>query len=216
MGDLAPSVYWFRRILLVAALVLVGLSAYAAFRAFDGKSTATAASSSLHTTSPPPTPTSHGASTVVSTSSKASVKPTSSAPAVPVAPVNCTPAQLTITASTNAPTYVVGATPELALVVTNKGPRPCIADLSDAQIELRVFSGSARIWGSHDCQVEPGTSKQTLPVGRPTTRVIEWSGLSSMPGCAGVRQRVPAGTYTLFALLSGQQGKPATFAFTDS
>jgi hypothetical protein len=109
---------------------------------------------------------------------------------------------------------VVGDKPVVALVVTNTGPEACVTDLADKQIELRVYSGSARIWGSHDCQVQPGSATQTLPVGRPTRRQIEWSGLSSQPGCAGVRQRVPAGNYTVFVFLSNQRGKTASFSFT--
>ena len=126
-------------------------------------------------------------------------------------PVNCTPSQLRIKAASNAKAYPVNATPLLSLIVTDAGPLPCIADLADKQIELRVFAGSARVWGSHDCEVQPGTSRVTLPVGTAIQREIEWSGLSSQPGCAGVRQRVPAGTYTVFALLAGRQGTAATF-----
>ena len=129
-------------------------------------------------------------------------------------PIACTAAQLHIAAATDASSYRVGAKPNLAIVVTNAGPSPCVTDLADPQIELRVYSGSARVWGSHDCQVQPGTSNETLPVGEPIRRVIAWSGLSSQPGCAGVRQRVPAGTYTLYALLAGRQGTTATFTFS--
>ncbi len=99
-------------------------------------------------------------------------------------------------------------------MVTNNGPQSCVSDLADARIELRVFSGSARVWGSHDCAIAPGVSEQTLPVGRPIRRDIEWSGLSSQTGCKGTRARVSAGSYTLFALLSGQQGKSVRFSIT--
>jgi hypothetical protein len=102
----------------------------------------------------------------------------------------------------------------LSLVVIDIGSRPCVSNLADTQIELRVYAGSARVWGSHDCEVQPGTNKVTLPVGKAIQREIQWSGLSSQPGCAGVRQRVPAGTYTVYALLGGQQGTPATFTFS--
>jgi hypothetical protein len=131
-----------------------------------------------------------------------------------VVPVQCSTGQLSIGASTDAKSYSVTDSPNLALVVTNKGPAPCLTDLSDGKIELRVYSGSARVWGSHDCQIQPGTSPAMLPVSRPTTRVIEWSGLSSQPGCAGVRQRVPAGTYSVIPYLNGQRGSPAGFTFS--
>jgi len=100
--------------------------------------------------------------------------------------------------------------------VTNKGPAPCVTDLADKKIELRVYSGSARVWGSQDCLVQPGVNLVTLPVGQPIKRTIEWSGLSSQPACAGIRQQVPAGSYTVYALLAGQQGAPANFTFAAS
>jgi hypothetical protein len=204
VGDLAPSVYWRRRLLLAAALVLIVLSAYAIFNT-GGSTTGTAARSGSPTTAAPVS------SSALGTTSAA---PSTSVTATSAAPANCTTAQLSISAATDAKSYVVGDKPMVALVVTNTGPQACVTDLADTQIELRVYSGSARIWGSHDCQVQPGSAKQTLPVGRPTRRQIEWSGLSSQPGCAGVRQRVPAGSYTVSAFLSNQRGKPASFSFT--
>ncbi len=43
---------------------------------------------------------------------------------------------------------------------------------------------------------------------------ITWSGLSSQPGCAGTRQRVGAGNYTLFPYLGGAQGTAAMFSIS--
>lgn len=211
VGDLAPSVYWRRRVLLVAALVLVILSGYALLT--GGSSTPSGAPTDGTSTSVGGSSSSSGssASTPTSASSTPSVSRTSSTPAEVIA---CSKSQLAISAATDAKSYPVGAKPELSLVVKNRGPRPCIADLADRQIELRVYAGSARVWGSHDCQIAPGTSPATLPVGQPISRQIQWSGLSSQVACAGVRQRVPAGTYTVYAYLSGQQGTPASFTFT--
>ena len=209
VGDLAASVYWRRRIVLLAALVLVVISVLVALNRGNGpKPSATAgATAGVSGSSTPPPSSSQPASS-------ASVTHASSAASTSSAPVACTSGQLAVATSTDAKSYPVGATPNLSLVVTDKGPRPCIMDLSDKQIELRVYAGSARVWGSHDCQIAPGTSPQTLPVGQQISRTVQWSGLSSQPGCAGVRQRVPAGTYTVTAYLGGIAGTPATFAFT--
>jgi hypothetical protein len=212
VGDLSPSVYWRRRILLLAAFALAVVSVYAVLFHHNGDNQTTAGSSV------PPTQSTSGTSGSASTTSQSSLStgatsPTQSSTTTPV-PKACTAGQLAIAAASDKPTYAVGDRPKVALLVTNNGTAPCVADLADQQIELRVFSGSARVWGSHDCAVEPGTSKETLPVGQQIRREIEWSGLSSQPDCAGIRQRVPAGSYTLFALLNGHQGKPARFAFT--
>jgi hypothetical protein len=209
VGDLAPSVYWRRRILLLAVLMLAIVSVVVVVTNGGGSSNGALSGSNESST---------GASLGTPTASTTAAASTSSQPArtstAPVVPKACAAAALSIGAATNARTYSVGAQPRLSLLVTNIGSVPCIEDLADPKIELRVFSGSARIWGSHDCLVQPGISLQTLPVKKAIRRDIAWSGLSSQPGCAGVRQRVPAGTYQLTALLAGAQSKPTTFTFT--
>jgi len=108
----------------------------------------------------------------------------------------------------------VGDEPVLELQVTNTGDAPCVQDLADSQVELKVYNGESRVWGSHDCQIQPGTNPMTLEVGQPVRVSITWSGLSSEPHCAGTRQRVGAGTYTLYASLSGHTGKAGTFTIS--
>jgi hypothetical protein len=204
VGDLAPTVYWRRRILLLAALALALITVYAVFLRGGGNQ---APKANGAFTSPDSTAsrTTAGSSTAPHTSA-ASTATSSSAPKA------CVASQLTIAAASDAKSYPAGAKPKVALVVTNRGPAPCVQDLSDKQIELRVYNGSARVWGSHDCQVQPGTAASTLPVGQVIRREVEWSGLSSRVGCAGVRTRVAAGTYTLLAYLGGHAGSTTTFA----
>jgi hypothetical protein len=110
--------------------------------------------------------------------------------------------------------YHVGDQPVLELQVTNTGAKPCVQDLADKQIELKVYNGESRVWGSHDCQIQPGTDKMTLAVHTPVRVAVTWSGLTSQAGCKGTRQRVGAGTYTLYAVLSGKTGAAAQFAMS--
>lgn len=98
--------------------------------------------------------------------------------------------------------------------MTNTGTKPCVQDLADREVELRVYNGESRVWGSHDCKIEPGTNDRTLAVQTPVRVAITWSGLTSQPNCAGTRQRVGAGTYTLYAVLSGQTGKATQFSIS--
>ena len=119
-----------------------------------------------------------------------------------------------MTAASQAPNYQVGDQPVLILQVTNNGPGNCTQDLADSQVELRVYNGAARVWGSHDCVVQPGTAVRTLVAGTTIGVQITWSGLSSQPGCAGTRQRVGAGTYTLYPFLAGAQGTVAQFTLS--
>jgi hypothetical protein len=96
--------------------------------------------------------------------------------------------------------------------VTNAGSTPCVQDLADKQIVLMVYNGESRVWGSHDCAVQRGSQLRTLGAGSSVRVTITWSGLTSQPNNCKSRQRVGAGTYTLYASLSGKTGKAAQFS----
>jgi hypothetical protein len=131
-----------------------------------------------------------------------------------VPPARCVAANLAVSAVVGKTSYHVGDQPLLELQVTNTGTKPCVQDLADREVELRVYNGESRVWGSHDCKIEPGTNDRTLAVQTPVRVAITWSGLTSQPNCAGTRQRVGAGTYTLYAVLSGQTGKATQFSIS--
>jgi hypothetical protein len=223
VGPHSPAVYWRRRLIVlsfaVVVVLLIVLTVRALFSHDGGPSKAAAPP-----VTPSPTPTASSAdvggqstagspsSSAAATASKSSASSPRSASAAPPAP--CTPGQLQVQAVVGQQRYNVGDHPKLILQVTNSGPKACVQDVADSQIELRVYNGASRVWGSHDCQVQPGVDKRTLEVNRPVGFSIEWSGLTAQPGCEGTRQRVGAGTYTLYASLSGHQGKAAQFSIS--
>jgi hypothetical protein len=197
-GTKRAVIYWRRRLLVMAVVVVVGLTMYVSCSSGSGRPAAAPASS---TTMAVPHP----------------VRPSTTPPPArrrPVATNGCAAGALKVRAVTSAPGYRVGDQPSLALQVTNTGKAPCVQDLADGQIELRVYNGESRVWASHDCRLEPGTSPHSLPVGTAVRRSVVWSGLSSQPRCAGQRVRVGPGTYTLHALLSGHEGATATFTIS--
>lgn len=219
VGNLPSSVYWRRRTLVVMPLLaLVILLCYVACSP-GGNSNSTspvASTSSLsRSTSSSPSPT--GSATTSPTSTAPSPSGTPTAPAsTPAAPAvtACVATSLQVAAVTSAKSYKVGTEPVLSLQVTNTGLKPCTQDLADGQIVLSVYNGDARVWGSHDCKVEPGTNVSTLSPNRPVKLSITWTGTSSVPGCQAQRVRVAAGTYTLKATLAKINGAPATFTLT--
>lgn len=221
VGHQSASVYWRRRLFLIASVIaLIGLIAVSAHVALSKDPGKPAAGSSGHatphtTTSVPPATHSvtHSATTTPSNTpvTSHSGSPTGSGSSS-VAAAACTASQLVVQAKTSQSAYSVGTEPVLMLQVTNKSTVPCIQNLADSQIVMRVYNGVSRVWGSHDCTVEPGTDTRTLAVGQPVQISIVWSGLSSQPKCAGTRQRVGAGTYTLYVSLSGHDGTAAQFA----
>jgi hypothetical protein len=215
VGPQPPSVYWRRRLVLVGsvAVLIVLLALTVKIAASDGNEPA---SGTGGRTTPGVTTPGSSPSRTHRTSSAPSTPETSSSSSTPSSPAaaRCEPDNLAVAAVAGKPTYHVGDQPILELQVTNTGPQPCVQDLADRQIELRVYNGESRVWGSHDCQIQPGTNDKTLAVNRAVRVAITWSGLTSQPNCEGTRQRVGAGTYTLYALLSGKTGKATQFTIS--
>ncbi|MGH8860733.1 MAG: hypothetical protein ACRDVG_05775 [Jatrophihabitantaceae bacterium] len=222
VGDLPPSIYWRRRFALVASvialLVLVTLTVHVLASGNDTKSGAagpsgtpsgsgggTSASTARSTPASSASSTRPGSSTPGSTSPGASGSSSGSVPPQP-----CAAEHLDLSAAVEHPSYSVGASPVVSILIKNLSAAPCVQDLADKQIVLSVYNGESRVWGSHDCKTQPGTDERTLNA-RASVRIsIVWSGLSSQPGCQR-RQRVGAGTYTLYASLAGRQGRAAQF-----
>jgi hypothetical protein len=232
-GPQPPSVYWRRRFVVIATavllLLLMVLTVHAMTSGAAGRPNAAGHSPSTHVTrtghalapstrhrsasssrtssSTAPARHHHAAKGSHGSGSASASASTSSAP-----PPACTPTQLAVQAEVGQSTYHVGDKPVVMLQVTNTGATPCVQDLADKQIVLKVYNGESRVWGSHDCEIQPGTDERVLAAGRPVRVSITWSGLTSQPGCHGTRQRVGAGSYTLYAYLAGHEGKAAQFS----
>jgi hypothetical protein len=209
VGSLPPRVYWRRRALFLAIVLAALLLLVITFREVSSGSSPRAASAT--TTSPHPSTSASSASP--STSSAVASQSPSPTPTGSATITVCAPGSLKIAAASDKPTYKVGDQPVVAMQVTNIGTVPCAQSLGDTQIEFRIFNGAARVWGSHDCKIDNTPDLETLPVGTTVAKTVTWSGYSSQIGC-GTRQRVGAGTYTLFAYLDGVQGTTSQFAIT--
>jgi cytoskeletal protein RodZ len=215
VGSQPPAVYWRRRLLLLGsvALLVILLILTVKIAASDGNAAASAGGHTTPAVTTPAAPTTHShSSRAPSTPDSSSSSSKSSSSSIASAP--CVSKDLAVTAVAGQSTYHVGDQPVLELQVTNTGSRPCVQNLADSQIELRVYNGESRVWGSHDCQIQPGTNDKTLAMNTPVRVAITWSGLTSQPNCAGTRQRVGAGTYTLYALLAGHTGKATQFTIS--
>ena len=222
VGSLPPSVYWRRRVALLASVVVLLVLTIWVLRPGNGGGSPAAAGTTPTTPHVSIGSSSSASSSMATTTSAATASDsrtttktsTHAATSGSAAPKPCALAALKLAAVVEKPTYSVGDQPVLMLQVTNPGTTPCVQDLADQQIELRVYNGESRVWGSHDCQVQPGTSDSTLLAGQSVRVSITWSGLSSQPKCAGTRQRVGAGTYTLYASLSGREAASTQFAIS--
>ncbi|MCU1594705.1 MAG: hypothetical protein JWO12_2097 [Frankiales bacterium] len=176
VGPLPASTYWRRRAVLLIGLVLVLLVLKSCASGGDSPKKKTS-------TTPRPTPSVSRSATPVTT------KPPAAAGGL------CADAALTVTATTDADTYGLGATPKITLSVKNSGATACRRDLGAGAIELLVFSGEDRIWSSDDCSPSKAVSVVTLPPGGSQAVVKTWSGKRSKPGCTGTEAAASVGTY---------------------
>jgi hypothetical protein len=174
-GPQPPKVYWVRRalvlgvivLLLVAVAWLLGGRGGAATGALSGPSASPSPSHPAATShAPTPTPTT---ATSRTPSASASTTTRSAAPTVAATPA-CTTSQLTVTASTDAASYPVGATPHLRMRIENTSSKACTRDLGAAQNELTITSGSAHVWSSDDCNPGGTPQVETLAPGQPAQR----------------------------------------------
>jgi hypothetical protein len=235
VGPQRASVYWRRRLVLLASVVLILILLITLIRAMT--SSAAPAAVGTSSTSASSTPPRHAATSRVprqvppiraSTTVTVTASATSTATATGSAaassgspsasksapPQPCASSQLRIAALSAQERYALGSKPVLGMQVTNAGTAPCVQDFSDQQVLLQIYNGQARVWGSHDCGVHPGSNVQTLPAGRPVRVEMTWSGRTSQPHCAGGRERAGVGTYTLYASLAGHPGTAATFTMS--
>lgn len=196
VGPLPASTYWRRRALVLASLLVLLLL----LRSCGGGEPAP-----RKQTGATPRPSVTAAPTAAPTA-----RPTPSRAAV-AAPAGCTDAGLTLTTTTEADTYAVGATPKITLVIKNAGPAPCRRDLGPGAVELLVYSGKDRVWSSDDCSPSTAQSVTVLGAGGTQAVVKTWPGVRSLPGCTGSRAAAKAGTYRVVARLGTLRADGAVF-----
>lgn len=183
VGPLPAATYWRRRAVLLIGLlvVLLVLRSCASGGSSPKKSAAT----------PKPSVTRSAAPT-------ATTKPTTPPTKAPTT-VLCPDTALTVTATTDADTYALGATPKITLSVKNSSAAGCRRDLGAGAVELLVYSGEDRIWSSDDCNPSKAVSVVTLQPGGSQAVVKTWPGKRSKPGCTGSQAAAAVGTYKVVA-----------------
>lgn len=177
VGPLPASTYWRRRLgLLLGVLVLLLIARSCASGGDEAPSAGQSTPTPTATVTPGATPT-------------ATATPTGAA-----APL-CADGDLTLTTTTDASTYPLGATPKITMQVKNTSAAACRRDLGSGAVELLVFSGADRIWSSDDCTTAKATAVVTLPAGGAQSVVKTWPGRRSLPGCSGSKAAAEPGTY---------------------
>ncbi len=154
-------------------------------------------------------------STAVTPTPTATLGPAASPSVSPTAGTEaCPDSSLALTASTDVGSYPLGSQPSLILRVRNTGRTVCRRVLGPAAVELLVYSANDRVYSSRDCAPATRQASVALRPGQVETTTLTWSGLRSLPGCAGSRAAATAGTYRVFGQLGRLRSAARNFLLT--
>jgi hypothetical protein len=92
-----------------------------------------------------------------------------------------------------------------ALSLINSGGTACVVTVQPTNFELKIYSGTDRIWSSADCATLLKPMTKTLQSQQPLQWRMSWNGRRSGAGCA-TRPEIPRpGTYFATAQYAGAQ-----------
>ncbi|GAB3921002.1 hypothetical protein GCM10011575_16870 [Microlunatus endophyticus] len=173
----------------------------------------TASSPAASTPSPTPSPTSrHPTATPTSSSSGKSSSTPSSKPSThpsktPVAVTACTSSDLKATLTSKAHHVGIGDKVGFDVSYVNKSDQSCKITIGAASFELKITSGTDRIWSTADCAKLVPSKKTALKPGHGVGWTITWNGKRSLAGatCKNRPETPGAGYYHATADLDGAQ-----------
>ncbi|NTV40533.1 MAG: hypothetical protein HGA51_11355 [Demequinaceae bacterium] len=199
VGGKSPEIYWRRRIVAAIGVVLVIVVIYFLASSPGGKKS---------DASPSVTP-------EVTTSANPSTDP--SAPASGDVSRPCTAADVALTITPNPQAFPGGALPVFDVAVKQSGPTPCLLDTAATGTELKVTSGSDRVFSSLDCPSDGTiTARQfLLDAGASDNFQVTWNRKRSVPECTTVEAAPRPGTYHAILTVQGIASNDATFSLTD-
>ena len=183
VGPLPAATYWRRRLVPVVLLIVLVL----VLRSCGGAGTKHP--SAARTPHPTPSATRHGAAHVPSASPS------------PAGTGACPDGGLTLSVTTDAGTYKVGAALRITLTVTNTSGVACTRDLGGAAVQVLVYSASDRIWANTDCTHDSSHNIVTLSARQVLQTTVVWSAHRSAPGCPTPQAAALPGTYTAHGVL---------------
>ncbi|NYI42556.1 hypothetical protein [Demequina lutea] len=199
VGGKSPEIYWRRRIVAAIGVVLVIVVIYFLASSPGGKKTDVTASGLT-----PPV-----------TSADPSANPSADPSAATSRP--CTSADVKLTLTPNPTDFAGVALPMFNVGIKQAGPTPCRLDTAATGTELKITSGTDRIFSSLDCPTD-GTinARQFLlaPAANETFQVT-WDRKRTAPQCTTVTAAPGAGTYHAVLTIQGIASNDATFTLSN-
>lgn len=200
VGPEKPVVYWRRRALVLAALLVVVLVVVLIVVGRGSGATSAAPSASASAGAGSGAGASSAGSAGSGSSRSAAPKPAASASAAATKPAaadgsTCTKDQIVLTPVLDKSAYGPTEDPKIAMSIKNSGTNSCHLDLGSAQQVLTISSGQEQYWSSKDCQTGGTNQDVTIKSGQTlTTPAIAWDRTrSSTSTCDSSRPAVTAG-----------------------
>jgi hypothetical protein len=213
VGHLPASVYWFRRGLVLAVVVLLVflLSRLFAGGGDDARNTAATDPQPNPSGAPPATgpstAPSTGASTTPSRTPTTTPKPTKT---TPPADLTCKGSDLRIDALPGNRKIVSGSVLNFVVQLAPLGDG-CKATIGVDTLTVTVMSGKDLIWSTTQCgkAIQPATL--VVATGKQSAITVPWNGHRSGPGCLPGQPVAKPGTYVVKAEYDGHLSSAQAF-----
>lgn len=207
-------------LLVVVALLVWGLTAFARSGNSDESGDATQAPETPSTTlATEPTvelsTTTETTRTTEPTAAK-TTEPTATTEAAPAKKGSCELGDLRVQASSNQPSYAEGAQPVFYMEVENPTDTDCVINLDDNPLRFEVYdmASNERIWSDIDCYPPVVGGTVDFAPGEKRRWEARWSGTASQPGQCDNRAEVKAGSYFLHGVIGENASEASPFNIT--
>lgn len=202
-------------LLVVVALLVWGLTAFARSGNSDESGDATQAPETPSTTLATE-PTVELSTTTETTRTTEPTEPTASTEAAPAKKGSCELGDLRVQASSNQPSYAEGAQPVFYMEVENPTDTDCVINLDDNPLRFEVYdmASNERIWSDIDCYPPVVGGTVDFAPGEKRRWEARWSGTASQPGQCDNRAEVKAGSYFLHGVIGENASEASPFNIT--
>lgn len=138
-------------------------------------------------------------------STKASTKPSMKPSTKPATVSACTSQQLWPNLKSKHHTVTAGSKVTFGIAYINRSHQPCSVKINPDDYELRISSGTDRIWSTDDCAKLVRNTATTLKPGDAVVWTITWNGKRSAQGqtCQNLPEMPRPGYYHVTSKLKG-------------
>lgn len=202
-------------LLVVVALLVWGLSAFARSDKSDEPETTPEAPTTTLATEPT-VQLSGETETATSTAATEPATTQEETVAAPAPQGTCELADLRIHASSNQPSYAAGTQPVFYMEVENPTDADCVIDLDENLLRFEVYdmASNDRIWSDTDCYPPVAGGDVEFAPGEKRRWEARWSGTASQPGQCDNRPTVQAGSYFLHGVIGDNASDASPFNIT--